>query len=390
MPKVNPEEEAVVEKVPDLELEQLRYLLSLPSTVCTNQDEVKEKLLAVVKENEMAPYYKHACDLFGWPLDAKLHASMTESNTKRIKELDEKILDAEENLGESEIREALVERATFLAQIGEREESEKAYRICVEKSPSRGLQLDIILTQIRLGFFWDDFDLIKRNVDKAKVILETGGDWERKNRLKVYEALLQMSMRNFDEAAKLFIDALATFTCYELFSYKKFILYTVIVSIISLDRTQLNSKVMESPEVLSVILELPHANELLNSLYGANYETFFTSLAEVTDAMRKDRYLGSHADYFCREMRVRAYAQLLESYQSVQLSSMAEAFGVSTDFLDKELSRFIAADRLHCKIDKINGVVQTNRPDAKNALYQSTIKQGDLLLNRIQKLTRVI
>ena len=41
-------------------------------------------------------------------------------------------------------------------------------------------------------------------------------------------------------------------------------------------------------------------------------------------------------------------------------------------------------------IDKVAGIIETNRPDAKNAQYQSTIKQGDLLLNRVQKLRRVI
>lgn len=56
----------------------------------------------------------------------------------------------------------------------------------------------------------------------------------------------------------------------------------------------------------------------------------------------------------------------------------------------REISRFIASGRLNAKIDKVSGVLETNRPDAKNALYQSTIKQGDLLLNRIQKLSRVI
>jgi len=35
-------------------------------------------------------------------------------------------------------------------------------------------------------------------------------------------------------------------------------------------------------------------------------------------------------------------------------------------------------------------VLETNRPDAKNALYQATIKQGDFPLNRIEKLSRVI
>ena len=89
-------------------------------------------------------------------------------------------------------------------------------------------------------------------------------------------------------------------------------------------------------------------------------------------------------------MRILAYSQLLESYKSVQLESMARAFGVSIEFLDKELSRFIASGRLHCKIDKVGGIVETTRPDNKNAQYQAVIKQGDLLLNRVQNLSRVI
>jgi len=69
---------------------------------------------------------------------------------------------------------------------------------------------------------------------------------------------------------------------------------------------------------------------------------------------------------------------------------MAYAFGVTVNYIDKELSRFIALGRLDCKIDAVGGIVETVRPDTKNAHYLSTIKQGDLLLNRIQKLSRVI
>jgi 26S proteasome regulatory subunit N7 len=50
----------------------------------------------------------------------------------------------------------------------------------------------------------------------------------------------------------------------------------------------------------------------------------------------------------------------------------------------------IASGRLNAVIDKVGGIIETNRPDAKNAQYQDAIKQGDLLLNRIQKLSRVI
>ena len=108
----------------------------------------------------------------------------------------------------------------------------------------------------------------------------------------------------------------------------------------------------------------------------------------------------------------------------MSLDYMAQAFGVSTTFIDKELASFITAGRIHAKIDKgkihikdlrtassmdhsvqvrpkfsilyvltkysVNGIIETNRPDEKNRQYQSVIKKGDLLLNRVQKLSRVI
>ena len=36
----------------------------------------------------------------------------------------------------------------------------------------------------------------------------------------------------------------------------------------------------------------------------------------------------------------------------------------------RELSQFIASGNLHCKIDKVGGVVITTRPDSKNFQYQ--------------------
>jgi 26S proteasome regulatory subunit N7 len=69
---------------------------------------------------------------------------------------------------------------------------------------------------------------------------------------------------------------------------------------------------------------------------------------------------------------------------------MAKSFGVSASLLDKELSHFIAAGRLDAKIDKVGDVVETVKSDKRNAQYQEVIKKGDLLLNQVQKLVRVI
>ena len=73
--------------------------------------------------------------------------------------------------------------------------------------------------------------------------------------------------------------------------------------------------------------------------------------------LKEDRLLNAHYRYYVREMRIKAYTQLLESYSSLTLTYMAKSFGVTVDFVDRELHRFIAAGRLHCKIDKVAGKV---------------------------------
>jgi len=111
-------------------------------------------------------------------------------------------------------------------------------------------------------------------------------------------------------------------------------------------------------------------------------QEFMAAFPGVAEQARADLFMHPHFRYFLREARVASYAQFLESYKSVTLPVMAAAFGVSADFMDGELSHFIAAGRLNCKIDKVAGVLETTRPDIKSAQYASVIKSGDLLLNR--------
>lgn len=241
-----------------------------------------------------------------------------------------------------------------------------------------------------MALFHDDFGTYTTALAEATKLVEEGGDWDRRNRLKVYEAVLSMVTRDFKSAASNLLASVATFTCYELFSYNQFVSYTVVASMIALGRVDLKNQVIDSSEVLAVIRDAPELQLFLNSLYSCDYKTFTRSLVNVYDFMRRDRFLAPHARFYLREMRISAYAQFLASYRSVTLESMARLFGMSEAFLDKELSRFIASGRLSAKIDKPRGIVETNVADAANSSYQDLIKQGDILLNRIQKLSQTV
>merc|ERR1719357_475526 len=316
----------------------------------------------------MAPYYEGLCKDLKWQLDGDLLNKMKKANEEELKRLDDVLEDAEKNLGESEIRDAMMAKAEYLIRIGDKEGALTAFRKTYDKTVALGHRLDIVFYLLRIGLFYMDSDLITRNSEKAKSLIEEGGDWDRRNRLKVYQGLYCVAIRDF----------------------KPFVTYTVYVCMIALKRPDLREKVIKGAEILEVLHSLPAVRQYLFSLYECRYSVFFQSLATVEQEMKKDWLFAPHYRYYVREMRIQAYSQLLESYRSLTLGYMAEAFGVSTEFIDQELSRFIAAGRLHCKIDKVNEIVETNRPDSKNWQYQETIKKGDLLLNRVQKLSRVI
>ncbi|MBA0644164.1 hypothetical protein Goklo_028365, partial [Gossypium klotzschianum] len=366
------------------------FLLKHPDVSDIEKVRLSDEVLNSVQSNDMTSYYETLVTDKVLELDQSLLESMRAKNEEEIKKLDEKIADAEENLGESEVREAHLAKSLYYIRIGEKGKALEQLKVTESKTVAVGQKMDLVFYTFQIGLFYMDFDLISKSIDKAKNLFEGGGDWERKNRLKVYEGLYCMSTRNFKKAANLFLDSISTFTTYELFPYDTFIFYTVLTSIISLDRVSLKQKVADAPEILTVIGKIPHLSEFLNSLYDCQYKSFFLAFAGLTEQIKLDRYLHPHFRFYMREVRTVVYSQFLESYKSVTIEAMAKAFGVTVEFIDMELSRFIAAGKLHCKIDKVAGVLETNRPDAKNALYQATIKQGDFLLNRIQKLSRVI
>jgi 26S proteasome regulatory subunit N7 len=301
-----------------------------------------------------------------------------------------KLKEAEQNFSDIDMRDALTEIGDYFLELENFDRSLANFNLAYEKAATTDAKLDLTLKVMLVAFKTQQKDLIKKQVDQATQLFEEGGDWEKKNRFKAYEAVYHMTMRNFKQAAQNFLDILATFTSTELISFTTFIKYTIITSLVSLDRATIGKKIINSPEVLSVIHEVPEVQNLLNGLYRCDYKQFFIALSQVIDLVEKDEYISQHSRYWAREIRVVAYSQFLESYRSVTLVSMAENFGVGVGFLDRELCEFIYLGRLPCKIDKVSGVIESCRPDSRSSVFNHIVKNGDFLLNRLQKLARMM
>jgi 26S proteasome regulatory subunit N7 len=216
----------------------------------------------------------------------------------------------------------------------------EAYEYALSKQAGLGSKIDLRLSMIRVGFFHADYACISSNIDKAKVLVESGGDWDRRNRLKVYQGVYLLSIRDFKAGGQLLFDTISTFTATELLSYENFIALCIIAGVLTLSRKDLKTKIIESPEVISVLGQLPHLKDFTTALYETEYAKFFRALAEVEEYhLIPSRVLEKHARYYTKELRIKAYAQLLESYRSVTLQSLADAFGVGEAFLEAQVKR---------------------------------------------------
>ncbi|KAJ5105632.1 hypothetical protein NUU61_002979 [Penicillium alfredii] len=472
-------------KYPDLALAQHVFNLSNPSCTPSIQQTSLKKLQDAITEYKMAPFYRHLAhpvegilnnsgegvpqhphnagtskpllssnmlasrkspQTIDFPWNEELYQSLVEDNKNELATFQKEEDDAEEAAGETEVQAARGKRAEFWARVGDKDKAIESHETLLEKTGFLGTKIDLVLAMIRIGLFFGDLVFVKKTIERAETLVESGGDWDRRNRLKAYKGLHLLTIRSYSLAAPLLLDSLSTFTSYELCSYSSLVIYSVLAGSLSLKRVDFKAKVVDAPEIRAILgagedqlaalsgetsagpgardeemkdataskstpggattainlttlatgstsqaeseapVDFSPLANLVNSLYNGNYRSFFVGLAAVEDHfLTQDRYLHEHRAWFVREMRLRAYQQLLQSYRVVGLGSMANDFGVTVDYLDRDLARFISSNRIACTIDRVNGIIETNRPDDKNKQYADVVKHGDSLITKIQK-----
>lgn len=252
--------------------------------------------------------------LFTFLMRLPLYCS--EENEAKLLTITASIEESERSAGETEILDGMFRKARFLATTSNFPAALLAYdEILNKKKISTGKKIDALMEKCRIALYDMNGSQLKTFIAEAKTLVEAGGDWDRRNRLKVYEALYNLTIREFKKAAALFLDCIATFNCPELLSYDHFMFFAVVTNIMSLDRITLHKKIIANPEVISILSHMAQVKALLHTLYHCDYEGFFRAISTLSAQISTDRYIGPHATFIYREYRILAYAQFLEAYK---------------------------------------------------------------------------
>ena len=141
----------------------------------------------------MAPYYKIVTSHSALSLDQALLDTMEQQNKDELQKIEDRLAEAEKQEGETEISDALRAKATYLTRIGDKvracfippifslseertdvcgavdfqDRAIEAQKLALEKTPGLGARIDIVLTLVRIGFFFADHEMITSNLTKA-------------------------------------------------------------------------------------------------------------------------------------------------------------------------------------------------------------------------------
>lgn len=246
--------------------QKIHWLSTAPQPPVELQAQVFEQI-AVELENPTL--YRHLQETFyegmtptiaACKLTSQELTDMEEKLAQDLKKLEEKVEEAKESAGEMEVMEARVEIARFAAKSLSQEQALEAYQKVLDLPKiSSGKKIDALMESARVASFYGNTAKADEFIEKADKLANegSGGDWDRRNRLKVYKALQRMLHRDMEEASALLLDCIATFSCNEICTYTEFIVYAILSNLLHLPRPEMKKKIIDGPEIVSVAKEIP-------------------------------------------------------------------------------------------------------------------------------------
>lgn len=114
---------------------------------------------------------------------------MRAANTKALDSFESEIEYRLNNLGAIDIKEAYLNKANYLSKIGDKENTIKTLGQAYANTVALGYKLDNAFHCIRIGLFFNDLQLIKRNLIRCEDLIEEGADWHYRNCFKIYKGL---------------------------------------------------------------------------------------------------------------------------------------------------------------------------------------------------------
>ncbi|KAI0199953.1 26S proteasome subunit RPN7-domain-containing protein [Astrocystis sublimbata] len=278
----------------------------------------------------------------------------TRANNARTHQLESELKEYKNNLVKESIRIGYRDLGEHLESIGNLNGATDAY---VKMRPESGTGFHISeYSKHMIGVMLQrqDWSGIAANINKQ---VGAGDGGAERPYYQTVGGIAYLSTAKYAEAAKLFLEAGDLSTCKrfsDVASPNDVAIYGALLALATMDRKQLQRKVLDNPSFRACIELEPQIRKAVSMFVNCRY----SACLEILEANRSDWlldiYLQKHVPEILSLVRKKCIIQYTVPFKLVKLETMNGIFGRPGESIEEELASMIKSKALNARINAID------------------------------------
>ncbi|GAA5806243.1 hypothetical protein HPULCUR_011774 [Helicostylum pulchrum] len=318
------------------------------------------------------------------PIDQDWITKTQNQNKTTMDSLDNELKAAKASLVKENIRAVLTKLGDYYYKKGELPTAMKNYIRTRDYCNSSQNILDMCFNTIKV--YLDDCNfshVVQTYITRAESVPYIPDKVHNMSKLKCCQALSLLGGADYPQRYSLVANAL-TEVSFESVNYFNVVMsandvaiYGGLCALVSMDRRQLQTQVLNNTNFKSFLALEPSLNELIESFYKSKYTRCFQLLDKYSQLLKFDMYLEPHLDTLIQLVREKAMIQYCIPYSIVDMRKMAASFNLSVDDLENDLAGLIGKKRkIDARIDSHKKILCTKKKEKRNEAFERSLLAG--------------
>ncbi|KAL5344568.1 hypothetical protein ACLOAV_010552 [Pseudogymnoascus australis] len=191
--------------------------------------------------------------------------------------------------------------------------------------------------------------------------------------IKIAQGLAFMAQKKYSDAATSFLGVGTGMDAPAIMSGNDVAIYGGLCALASIDRDQLQKRVLNSTTFRSYLELEPEVRRAITSFVNGRYSVCLSILEGYRNDYLLDIHLSSHVSDIFRLIRSKSIAQYFIPFSCVTLESLNASFAQSGESIEEELLGMIKNGTLNARLDTIKGTLNAVIPSPRAQLQQKTL-----------------
>lgn len=243
----------------------------------------------------------------------------------------------------------------YYHSVGDLPKAFEAFSRMRQDAASTKQVIDVSRHLIEVGFEQRNWIAVTSNAGKIKSLLSAvdAPDPFLQPFIMGADAVASMDSGNYYEAALLFLKVEAGMgsSCNKILAPNDIAIYGGLCALATMNRNELNSKVLENSSFRSYLELEPHIRRAIGLFVNSRYSECLNVLESYRTDYFLDLHLQKHVDELYYQVRSKSIVQYFIPFSCVTLDTLNEQFAAPGKTVDKELARMIERKELNARID---------------------------------------